>query len=75
MSSLFVSIEYCPGEHDDASDHEGEDKGSSLRVSLCMPGNQMMSSSAEGSSGNKFDVGDNILSIVNNTQKTNYNTF
>ena len=71
LSLLFTSIEYWPegGEHDkdddaEPSDQEGEERGSSHLVSFDkFVSNQILSSSVEGSSGNKFEVGDNISSM------------
>ena len=73
MSSLFTSIEYWLGEHDtdddEPSDQDGDTKGSHF-VAVAMPGNQILSSSAKLSSGNKLDdVGDNMLSMLSNFVK------
>ena len=73
MSSLFTSIEYWLGEHDtdddEPSDQDGDAKGSHF-VAVAMPGNQILSSSAKLSSGNKLvDVGDKMLSMLSNFDK------
>ena len=65
--SILPGFEYSFGEddneHDEPSDQEGDARGSHLLPSGIF-GNQMLSSSTDGSSGNKFDAGDNRLSII-----------
>ena len=73
MSSLLTSAEYWLGEHDtdddEPSDQDGDAKGSHF-VAVAMPGNQILSSSAKLSSGNKLvDVGDKMLSMLSNLSK------
>ena len=64
---MLPCLEYSFGEddneHDEPSDQEGDARGSHLLPSGIF-GNQILSSSTDGSSGNKFDVGDNRLSMM-----------
>ena len=66
--SILPWFEYSFGdednEQDEPSDQEGDAKGWSHLLPSGIFGNQMLSSSTDGSSGNKFEAGDNRLSIM-----------
>ena len=64
MPGFEYSFGEDDNEHDEPSDQEGDAKGWSHLLPSGIFGNQILSSSTDGSSGNKFEAGDNRLSII-----------